>query len=70
MRIKTTEKSLLHRMLTIVIFRTQNEKRAKNSKFQYGKNKKGYFLRPLGILHRWMNLTLELPEITKDFEDI
>jgi hypothetical protein len=68
--IETTEKNWLYRLLTIVIFRTNNHKRVAKSKFMYGKNSRGYFLRPLGILHAWVGLTFNLPEITKKLEDV
>ena len=70
MRIKTTEKSLLYKTLTIVIYRTQNSEKVKKSRFMYGKNERGYFLRPLGILHGLFGLVLDLPEVTKKLEDI
>ena len=70
MIIKTTEKSLLYKVLTIVIYRTQNEEKVKKSRFMYGKNDKGYFLRPLGVLYGLFGLTLELPKVTKKLDDI
>lgn len=70
MRIKTTEKSLLYKALTVVIYRTKNADKAKKSKYQYGKNDRGYFLRPMGIVYYYFGITLELSEITKKLEDV
>lgn len=68
--IATTEKSLLYKFLTIVIYRTQSEARVMKSRFMYGQNSKGYYLRILGVLHGWFGLTLSLDKITKDNEEV
>lgn len=68
--IRTKQSSLLFKFLTIVLFRTKNEQRAKKSKYEYGKDNKGYYLRVIGVLHYYIGLTLELEEFKPTASDI
>lgn len=62
--VRTNRNSLLHRMLTRVLFSTRNELRARKSKFEYGaivdaKDHSTIFtLSLLGILHGLFGLVL------------
>lgn len=62
MIIRTADKSLLFRLLTITLYRTTDRAKAARSRFEYGQDGNTYFLRPLGILHGLIGLTLEIRE--------
>jgi hypothetical protein len=62
MNIRLKERSLIYRLLTVKLYQTDNQRKAAKSKFEYGYDGDRYFLRPLGILHHLIGLTIVLEE--------
>lgn len=69
MNIKTTENSLLFRVLRKPVYHCRDIRRVNESPYPYRvcpvtnwTQPSCWVLTPLGILHRWIGLTLEVPE--------
>jgi hypothetical protein len=63
MRLKLREKSFLYKALTVPLVITHNRKLAEKGLIQWGAlNDTTFVLRPLGILHGLLGLTVELKE--------
>ena len=65
MKIHTKKNSLLYRFLTIVVYRTKNEQKMLKSPYNYGVDNKGYYLRILGVFHRWFKLALYVDDVSR-----
>lgn len=61
MIIKTRRGSTLYKALTLPVYTTKSHNKAGKSKYPWHIKKPGvYQLRILGLLHRWINLTLDV----------
>lgn len=63
MRIRLSKESFLFKVLTIPLVITRNRKLAEKGRIQWGAlNANTFVLRPIGILHGLIGLTVELKD--------
>lgn len=66
MRVKTKKDSLLYKFLTIKVYRTKSMAKADKSRFNYGTDDKGYYLRILGVLSGLFGLQVQVDGGTRE----